>query len=80
MNREELDWLLQTIKDAETSERFVLAQCEHGRISMEMMADVARERGWIKRAANQFFNVLTSDSNHYASSELLVAIGLGAAA
>ena len=28
MNREELDWLLQTIKDAETAERFVLAQYE----------------------------------------------------
>ena len=80
MNREELDWLLQTIRDAATTERFVLAQYEHGRISLEVMADVARERGWIKRAANQFFNVLTSDSNRYASSELLIAIDLGAAA
>ena len=80
MNREELDWLLQTIEDAAITKRFVLAQYEHGRISLEVMADVARERGWIKRAANQFFNVLTSDSNHYASSELLIAIDLGAAA
>ena len=63
MNREEPNWLLQTIKDAATTERFVLAQYEHGRISLEGMADVARERGWIKRAANQFFNVLTSDSS-----------------
>jgi hypothetical protein len=47
VNREELDWLLQTIKDAATTERFVLAQYEHGRISLEVMADVARERGWI---------------------------------
>jgi hypothetical protein len=80
VNREELDWLLQTIKDAATTERFVLAQYEHGRISLEVMADVARERGWIKRAANQFFNVLTSNSNQYASSELLIVIDLGAAA
>jgi hypothetical protein len=80
VNREELDWLLQTIRDAATTERFVLAQYEHGRISLEVMADVARERGWIKHAANQFFNVLTSDSNHDTSSELQIAIDLGAAA
>jgi hypothetical protein len=80
VNTEELNWLLQTIKDPETSERFVLAQYERGRISFQMMAEVAREQGWINRAANQFFNVLTSDSNHYASSELLIAIDLGAAA
>jgi hypothetical protein len=68
VNREELDWLLQSIKDAATTERFVVAQYEHGRISLEVLADVARERG------------STSDSNHYASSELLIAIDLGAAA
>ena len=48
MNREELNWLLQTIKDAATAERFLLAQYERGRISLEVMADVAQERGWIK--------------------------------
>jgi hypothetical protein len=52
MNREELDWLLQTTKDAEAAERFVLAQYELGRISFQMMADVAREWGWINRSAN----------------------------
>jgi hypothetical protein len=41
MNKEELNWLLETIKDTETAERFVLAQYEHGRISPEVMADVA---------------------------------------
>jgi hypothetical protein len=53
MNREELNWLLQTIKDAQTAERFVLAQYERGRISFLMMADVTRERGWINGTANQ---------------------------
>lgn len=52
MNREELDWLLQTTKDAEAAERFVFAQYERGRISFQMMADVAREWGWINRTAN----------------------------
>ena len=41
MNREELNWLLQTINDAQTAERFVLAQYERGRISFQMAADVS---------------------------------------
>src|SRR6266478_6445574 len=43
MNREELNWLLQTIDDAESAERFVLAQHDRGRISFQMMADVRKE-------------------------------------
>jgi hypothetical protein len=80
VNREELNWLLQTIKEAETSERFVLAQYEHKRISLEVMADVAREQGWISRTSNQLFTTHICDSNQYDSSELLIAIDLGAAA
>ena len=30
MNREELNWLLQTIKDSTTAERFVAAQDDGG--------------------------------------------------
>lgn len=41
MNREELNWLLQTIDDAESAERFVLAQYDRGRISFQMMTDVS---------------------------------------
>ena len=40
MKREELNWLLQTINDAESAERFVLAQYARGRISLQMMVDV----------------------------------------
>ena len=40
MDKEELNWLLQTIKDAVNQERFVLAQYERGRISFQVMADV----------------------------------------
>jgi RNA polymerase sigma-70 factor (ECF subfamily) len=53
VNRDELNWLLQTIKDAEIAERFVLAQYERGRISAEMRADVARECAWIDHTTNQ---------------------------
>ena len=73
MNREELNWLLQTIQDAETAERFVLAQCERGRISSQMMADIARERGWINRTTNQFLTTATHHSTEYATTELPVA-------
>jgi hypothetical protein len=54
MNREHVNWLLQTMWDAENAKRFVLAQYERGRISLEVMTDVAREQGWINRTANQF--------------------------
>ena len=42
MNKEELNWLLQTIKDAKTAELFVLAQYDRGRVSSQVMADVGR--------------------------------------
>jgi len=74
VNREELNWLLQTIRGAERAERFVLAQYERGRISFQMMADVARERGWINRTANQFLIMSTRDSTEYATTELPIAI------
>ena len=73
MNREELNWLLQTIKDAEAVERFVLAQYERERISFQMMVDVAQERKWINPTANQFMTMTTRSSNEYASTELTVA-------
>jgi len=73
VNREELNWLLQTIKDAEAVERFVLAQYERERISFQMMVDVAQERKWINSTANQFMTMTTRSSNEYASTELTVA-------
>jgi hypothetical protein len=72
MNREELDWLLQSIKDAETAERFVLAQYQRGRISFQLMADVAREREWINPTADQFMTMMTRSNNEYATTELTV--------
>jgi hypothetical protein len=54
MNREELNWLLQTIQDANTAQGFVLAQYERGRISFQMMADITRGRGSVNRNVHQF--------------------------
>jgi hypothetical protein len=54
MTTEELNWLLQTIQDAADADRFVLAQYARGRISFQLMADIARKRDWVNRTANQF--------------------------
>jgi hypothetical protein len=54
MNKKELNWLLQTIKDPAAAERFVFAQYRRGRISFQLMAELARKRGWIGRTTNQF--------------------------
>ena len=74
MNREELNWLLQTINDAENAERFVLAQYERGRVSFLMMLDVARERGWINRSGKQLLTMPTCHSTEYATTESSVGI------
>jgi hypothetical protein len=44
MNREEVNWLLQTIKDPENVKRFLLAQYQRGRISLQLMDDMTPER------------------------------------
>jgi hypothetical protein len=72
--REELNWLLQTIEDAETAERLVLAQYERGRISSQVMADVARERGRINRTADQFLTTATHHATECATPELAIVI------
>jgi hypothetical protein len=74
VNREELNWVLETIKDAETAERFVWAQYERGRISSQVIADVVRERGWSNRNANQFLTRARRYSTEYAPTESSVAI------
>jgi hypothetical protein len=74
MNREEVNWLLQTIADAETAERFVLALYERRRISLSVMTDVARERGSANRNSNQSSTTGTRHSNKYPATELPVAI------
>jgi len=52
----------------------VSAQYERRRISLQVMADVARERGWISRTANQFLTAAMPHSTEYATTELRVAI------
>jgi hypothetical protein len=65
---------LQTIEDTETVERFVLAQYERGRISSQLTAGMARERGWINRTADQFLTTATHHSTECATPELSIVI------
>ena len=74
MNREQLNWLLQTIKVSTTAEHFVEAHYESGRISFQAMTDVVRERFLISRNLNQFFSMLICDLIQDASTKLPIAI------
>ncbi len=74
MNREELNWLLQTIKDTATAKRLVLAQYRRGRISFRLMSDIARKRGWIHRTANQSAITRTRDSAECAATGFPMAM------
>jgi hypothetical protein len=74
MTAEELNWLLQTIEDAANAERFVLAQYERCRISFQLVADVARKRGWVNRTANPFAITKTRSLTEYAKTEFPIAI------
>ena len=53
MNADEMSWLLRTIEEPETAKRFVQAQYERGRISYQVLADLAREHGWTEYPALQ---------------------------
>jgi len=46
MNADEMNWLLQTIEEPDTAKRFVQAQYELGRISYQLVVDLARQRDW----------------------------------
>ena len=46
MNSDEVNWLLQTIEEADNAKRFVQAQYQRGRIPYHVMASLARDRNW----------------------------------
>jgi hypothetical protein len=73
MNREDMNWLLETINDPENAKRFVLAQYECGKISLQVMTDVAQER-WGKHTANQFTTAAPQHSAAYATTGLTIAV------
>jgi hypothetical protein len=46
MNSDEMNWLLQTIEEPQSAKRFVQAQYERGRVSYQLVTDLARGHGW----------------------------------
>ena len=74
MNKKELNWLLQTIKDPATAERFVFAQYRRGRISFQLMAELARKRGWVGRTRNQFAITTTGYQAGFTTTEFPIFI------
>jgi hypothetical protein len=73
MNREEVNWLLQTIKDPGDAKRFLLAQYERGRISLQLMNDVAPERDCINRTTIPLLTAATVRSIEHSAMALLLA-------
>jgi hypothetical protein len=69
VNREELNWLLQTITSSENAERFLLAQYKRGRISLQLMNDVAPERDWTTCTTSP----LLTRATEYAAMALVFA-------
>ena len=73
VNREELNWLLQTIKDPENVKRFLLAQYRRGRISLQLMNDVAPEGDCINRTTTPVLTTVTERWTEHAAMALLFA-------
>jgi hypothetical protein len=73
MNREEVNWLLQTIKDPENVKRFLLAQYERGRISLQLMDDIASERDCINRTTTPVLTPATEHSAGHVAMALVFA-------
>jgi len=71
MNREEVNWLLQTIKDPGDAKSFLLAQYERGRISLQLIADVTPERDCISHTTAP---VLTTATEHPAEHLALALV------
>lgn len=53
MHAGEMSWLLRTIEEPETAKRFVQVQYERGRVSYQVVADLALERGWTEYLPTQ---------------------------
>ena len=73
MNREEVYWLLQTIKDPGDAKRFLMAQYQRGRISLQLMNDVAPERDCTTRTTTPLLATATERWTEPAAMALVLA-------
>jgi hypothetical protein len=73
MNSDEVNWLLQTIKDPENARRFVRTQYQRGRIPYHVMASLARDRNWTDWPAVEKPAALNSMECNTTRQEILAA-------
>jgi hypothetical protein len=73
MNREQVNWLLQTIKEPGDVKRFLLAQYERWRISLQLMDDIAPELDCINRATTPSLTTSPKHSAEHAAMALVFA-------
>jgi len=73
MNKDQVNWLLQSIQDPENARRFLLAQYQRGRISLQLMNDVAPEQDCINRTTTPRLATATERSTGYSAMALLLA-------
>jgi hypothetical protein len=73
MNREEVNWLLQTIKDPGDAKRFLLAQYERGRISLQLMNDVTPEGNCVNRTTTPLSTTATERWTEHSAMALVFA-------
>jgi hypothetical protein len=65
VNREDMNWLLQTIKDQD-AQRFLLAQYQCGRISLQLLNEVSPEGDFINPATNSLSPAMVRWAEHVA--------------
>jgi hypothetical protein len=66
VNREHMKWLLQTIKDPQDAQRFLLAQYQRGRISLQLLNEVSPEGDAINPATNPLSPAMVRWAEHVA--------------
>jgi len=78
MNREDVNWLLKTIKEPGDVKRFLKAQYERGRISLQLMnevapADVTPKRDRTDRITSPLLTMAMVQSAEHSAMALLLA-------
>jgi hypothetical protein len=73
MNKEEVNWLLQTLKDPNDAKRFLLAQYERGRISLQLMNDVAPQRDGVDRTTPPLLTTTRERWTEHSAMALVLA-------
>jgi hypothetical protein len=66
VNREHMNWLLQTIEDPQDAQRFLLSQYQRGRISLQLLNEVSPEGDAINPATSSLSPAMVRWAEHVA--------------